>query len=255
MRPCDCKCLEIISGYSNVFRPPYTITHPGKTSTIYCISTQYDEVLVLIPLVPNFFADVYRIVKAKEMKRYYFIAPDVSIPFASDYFLSWDYIHRQLGHECKIFSLIPFENYAPEQFKRDNIVLANGTVNFSVPFNMTDDVSVSCTLSTKYVQASNPYACNVEVYDTNNRMLFVGEMNETLAKAILDKKDYFDEVHMPYITGNYGGMTYLQLMQKFPLLYQKIVLNQFASEDEYNYAKKKNLKTGRFYHCSYSKMQ
>lgn len=239
---------EIHSGYLGIFRPPYTLdSRKGTPSSIYCISTQYQEVLVLIPLVPSFFADLYRFVSKCHMTCFYIIAPDVSIPFASDYFLAWDYIHRKLGHKCKIFTRFPIENFGPEEFKKDVEVLTEGAVNFSVPFNRTDDVSISVNLSTYNVQASNPYACNVEVYDTISRKLFVADMNERLAKMILDHKTQYDEIHMAYITGNYNGMTYNELMKKFPALYQKIVLNQFASKYEYDDAIMRKLKVGRFY--------
>lgn len=241
-------CPEINSGYLGLFRPPYTFdTTRGKQSTIYCISTQYQEVLVLIPLVPSFCADLYRFVSKCPMTTFYIIAPDVSLPFASDYFLAWDYIHRKLGHKCKIFTKFPFENFGPEEFKKDVEILTAGTVNFSVPYNRTDDVSVSVKLSTTYVQASNPFACNVEVFDTIKRRLFVTEMNERLAKIILDRKNYYDEIHMPYITGNYDGMTYNELMKKIPALYSKIFLNQFTSNFEFDDAAMRKLNIGRLY--------
>ena len=239
---------EIHSGYLGLFRPPYTLdSNRGKQSTIYCISTQYQEVLVLIPLVPNFFADLYRFVIHAPMTRYYIIAPDVSLPFISDYFLAWDLIHRKLGYKCTIFTKFPIDAFGPDAFKKDVKILPEGAVNFLVPFNETDDVSVSVTLSTAHVNASNPYACNVEVFDTIKRRLFITEMNARLAKVLLDHKDYYDEVHMAYITGNYDGMIYQETMKKYPALSQKIYVNQFASKMEYEDAKYRRLKIGRLY--------
>lgn len=239
---------EIHSGYLGLFRPPYTLdSKRGTQSTIYCISTQNREVLVLIPLVPSFFADLYKFVSRSAATRYYIIAPDISIPFISDYYLSWDYIHRKLGHVCKIFTKFPIENYGSQEFLTDVEVLPEGTVNFSLLRNRNEDATINVKFTTRFVGASNPFACHVDVTDTIKHRLFATDMNDRLAQFLMDNREIYDEVHIPFITGNYDGMTYNELIKKYPFLYQKIFINQFASKTEFDDAAYRKLNIGRLY--------
>lgn len=237
--------IGISHGYLSVFKPPYTLTHTDKRSTIYCISTDLSEVLVLIPLVPNFFADVYQIVTSNAYSTYIFFAPDVSLPFVSDYYLSWDLINRQFHRECKIFSKFPIENYGPEKFKEDVKVAPDENVNITIPFSQDMNVSINVTLTQWCVQASNPFACNVMVEDTRDRILFVQEMNDRIAQWILDRKSKFSEIHMPYIQGNYDGWSYHKTLQEYPALVDLLRVTHFASIEEYDDARARSAKIGR----------
>jgi len=235
------------SGYYGLFRPPYSLTNPSYKSSIYCMSDLYNTVLIVIPLVPAFYRDVINIVKNHIARNIYLVAPDIGVTFASDYYLAWDTITNTFRKTCKIFSKYMIENYVRADFKSDIIRTENDNISLYVPRSNKDIGTINISLTKEYVSSAAPFSCDIIVNDTYKKRLFVGEMNDHKANFLNENKSVYDEVHMPYITGNYGGMTHNELLKKYPALVNKIYCNQFASSEEFSYAKSRGIQIGGVY--------
>lgn len=232
------------SGYYGIYRPPYSLSNSSQRSTIYCVSDRFNSVLILIPLVPSFYKDAIDAAKNHPARHIYLIAPDIGVAFASDYYLTWDTITNNLRKSCKIFSKYMIENFVRSDFKSDIIRSANDNISIEVARSATDLGTIDISLTKAFVSSAAPYCCDVILNDTYRKKLFVGEMNNYKAKYLNDNRDMYDEIHMPYLTGNYGGMSYGQLIRKYPALVTKIFGNQFASYEEFAYAKSMGIRVG-----------
>jgi hypothetical protein len=239
------KCVH--SGYYNIYRPPYSLSNSAHRSSIYCLSDIYNTVLVLIPLVPSFYKDVIDIVKNHIARKIYIVAPDIGVAFSSDYYLSWDTISNTYRKSCKIFSKYMIENYCRDDFKADIIRCENDNISISVPRSEKDVGTIDITFTKEYVNSAAPFSCDIILNDTHKKRLFVGEMNETKADFLNKNKNLYDEIHMPFIIGNYDGMSYYDLIKKYPALVNKVYCNQFASSEELAFAKSKGIKIGGVY--------
>lgn len=235
---------HVHSGYYNIYRPPYSLYDSKRRSTIYCVSDRLNSVLVIIPLVPAFYRDVIEIVKRHPARSVYLIASDIGVAFASDYYLTWDIITNHIRKSCKIFSKYMIENYTRSDFKSSIIRTNNDNISIDIPRSEIDTGTIDITLTKAYVSSASPFSCDVILNDTYKKRLFVGEMNKHKADYLNKNRDEFDEIHMPFITGNYSGLTYNELLKKYPTLVSKLYCNQFASYEEYEYAKSLGVKIG-----------
>ena len=232
------------SGYYNIYRPPYSLTNNTHRSTIYCVSDRFNATLILVPLVPSFYRDVIEIVKNHPARYIYLIAPDVSIAFVSDYYLAWNDITKVFKRSCKIFSKYMIENFTRMDFKSAIIRNEMDNISIDIPRSDTDIGTMDVTLTKAYVSSASPFSCDVILKDTYKSRLFVGEMNDHKAQFLNSNRELYDEIHMPYMTGNYAGMTYNALLKKYPALVSRVYANQFASAEEYSFAKANGVKIG-----------
>lgn len=235
------------SGYYSIFRPPYSLNHIYHHSSIYCVSSRFNAVMIIIPLVQSFTKDVIDIAERTPARTIYLVAPDIGVGFISDYHNSWKYIKYNLRKECKIFTKFMPENYINSDFKADIIRTENDNLSIDIPRSNLDVGTIDITFSKQFVCSSAPFACDIILNDTYKTRYFVSEINEHKAKYLYENKDSFDEIHIAYITSNYGGWTYQELMKKYPILVSKIYCNLFGSYEEYTYAKSKNIRVGGAY--------
>jgi hypothetical protein len=61
-------------------------------------------------------------------------------------------------------------------------------------------------------------------------------INATKAE-LLHANNTITEVHVPYSSTLYGGLSYVTLLNLYPSYYDKFVINSFISVDEYEYCK------------------
>lgn len=237
------------SGYYNLYRPPYSLCNNNFRSTIYCVSDSFNSILVIIPLVPSFYRDVIDIAKNTPARNIYLIASDIGVVFASDYYLAWNTITNNIRKSCKIFSKFMIENYVRSDFKSCIIRNEKDNISFDIPRSELDAGTIDITLTKAYVSAASPFSCDIILNDTYKKILFVGEMNDQKAKYLNENRDLYDEIHMPFITGNYNGMTYNELLKNYPALVTKLYCNQFASYEEFTYAKSFGVKVGGVYNA------
>ena len=237
----------VLSGYHGYYRPPYSFRSSinGNGGSIYCVTTQYDNVLVLIPLVPNFFIDVVTLMKTNPARLVYFIVPDMSARFISDYVSSWYYIKKQLNRECKFFSYyLPEERSLSQDFLDDvsrNLCEAQSLI---IARTVRDVAVLNFQLQRMLMDIAAPTACDVIVNDTNGSKFFAVEMNDRKAKWLDDNAGMFDEIHVPYIEGSYPTMTYNELMRTYPGLVRYVRVNQFSNKEELAQARARSVRIG-----------
>lgn len=235
------------SGYYHIYKPPFSLTPGYNYSTIYCISSRLNNVFILMPLVPSFYKDAIEIAKNTPSRVIYIVAPDIGVGFASDYYNTWDYIKHKLRKECKIFSKYFIENRVTGEFESDIIRNQNDSLSIEIPRSQIDVGTINIEFMTNFIKAASPFSCDVLIEDTYNTKYFIQEMNIFKADFLMNNYDLFDEIHMPYISGYYGGLSYNEVLKKFPRLVPKLYCNQFGSREEYEYAKSRNVKIGGAY--------
>lgn len=239
------------SGYYGIFRPPYALTHTHSRSSIYCVSDRLNSIIILIPLVPSFYIDAINIIKKSASRNVYLIASDIGISFVSDYYQTWYTTTKTLRKKCQIFSKYLPENFTRADFKSDIIRCENDSISFDVPRSDVDVGTISITLMKQFVNAASPYSCDVILNDTYKKKLFCGEMNTHKAKYINEHRTDFDEIHMPYLTGNYGDMSYDELVRKFPAVAAKTKCHSFTSLEEYEYARERIVSIGEAFNSDF----
>lgn len=238
---------SVHSGYYNIYRPPISLTPDYFKSTIYCTSTRLNTAYVIIPLVPGFTKDVIELVKTSPCKTFYLVASDIGILFVSDYYNTWDYIKHTMKRECKIFTKYLPENFCTGEFSADIIRTDNDNLSIYVPRSDLDTGTIDVCLTRHSCNNASPYACDVILNDTFKTRYFISENNAHKAEYLYQIRDTFDELHVPYITGNYGGWTYDEFIKKYPVMVTKTYANQFGSLEEYQYSKSRGVKVGNKY--------
>ena len=233
------------SGYYGIYRPPTSILDPSTGGSIYLVTSQYSNILVLIPLVPNFFVDVIKIAKRFPTCRdFNFLVPDIGPRFISDYLATWYYLKKTLGYRCKFFSRFYPEEKVSEEFLADvdrnisqsrSLVIARDQMNVTV---------INMQSTGLYVNTAAPYASDVIINDTIKRRLFVSEMNEEKL-LYLNKYHLYDEIHVPFIEGTYPTMSYNEIMRKCPGLVNAIVVDRFGTREEIESAAGRGVKIGK----------
>ena len=237
----------IHSGYFHLYRPPYSLASEIHRTCIYCISDRFNTTLVIIPLTGAFYKGVIDLVKQHTARHIYIVAPDIGVAFVSDYYLVWDTITKSLRRSCKIISKYMPENISRSDFIADIIRTKNDNISIEIPRSELDVGTIDITLSKAYVSSTTPFACDIILNNTNKKILFTGEMTELKAEFLAENTATYDEIHMPYIMGMYGGYSYDELTAKYPELRSRIYCNQFSSDEEYRYAKEHGVKVGGAY--------
>ena len=232
------------SGYYHIYRPPYSLSSERHSATLYCVSDRFNSLLIIIPLVPSFYKSVIDLVKQHPARKIYLIAPDIGIPFVSDYYLTWETITKNIRKSCKIFSKYMVENFSRSDFITDIIRTENDNISFNICRSEIDVGTIDITFTKDYVSSASPFACDVILDDTYKKILFVGEMNDHKAEYLNANPNMYAEIHMAYITGNYGGLTYTKTVSEYPNLLSKVYCNQFASNEEFEYAVKNGIRVG-----------
>lgn len=236
----------VYRGYLGLFTPPYSLLSQTYSNTIYCIRPRVDNLLILIPLVPNFYIDVVQLLKMSACRNIYFIVPDFGPRFVSDYINCWNYITKDLGRQCKLCT-----KYLPDgichlgqDLQNDIERNKDDIFNFTIPVTDVDTYAINIELTRRYVATWAPTACDVIVNDNSKRILLTSEMNEYKAKFFNDNFDLYDEIHIPHISDYHYGMSYLKVLQKFPKLIHKLVVHSIHNDEELNYIKEHRIRGG-----------
>ena len=234
----------VLSGYYGIFRPPYSLLNPSSGSSIYVVTSQYRNTLVLIPLVPNFFGDVVKIMNKFPSRNVVFIVPDIGPRFISDYLASWYYIKKVLLFSCELFSRYMPEEKVSEEFLADIHRNIDETMSVIVCRDQSDVSVLHFRLTRLLVDTQAPYACDVILHDTGKRRILLSEANDE-KMTYYNEHRLYDEIHIPYIEGTYPTMSYQQVMRKYPGLVQELVVNQFGSLEEVEYAASRRIHIGK----------
>lgn len=234
----------IHSGYYGLYGSPFNLKNEYNKTSIYCISSRFNTAMVIIPLAANFFRDVINIVRFNQVRKIYLVATDIGIMGISDYFLTWKYITFKLRRKCTILSKYLPENFISDAFKADIERNIYDRFNIEIYRSNIDVTSINIELTKNQVKHAAPFLCDVVVEDGYKKRLITCEMNKHKAKFLGENPNIYDEIHMPYIEGPYGGWTYHELIKEYPILSRKVIVNQFQSDDEWHHADKVHVPVG-----------
>ena len=243
-------CMEIESfihsGYTGIFNPKNGHIPKGYTSNIYCIGNQFNDILFIMPLTYDFYKDVASIVDNYHSHKIFLIANDPGIVNISAYYLAWYYIKKTMRLECKIICWSLPKEYLqliPVEFYEDFILGEGFSIDVARADLETGTINISFTKN--YMQAGSIYVTDVLISDTYTKKLFVSEMNLNKAMYLLKTPDFYDEIHMPYIEGMYGGISYNDTIRVCPNLATCTICNNFGSLTELQYAQSLNISIGK----------
>jgi len=217
--------MSNISGYTGLFKQP--IQNPVLYGpTVYCISDNDKNEAIFILLSPQAFLDVYNIAKSPSIINAKLVVPSLDVIFISDIFnlfmalkpikpeLKWIFpecppittsLEFELGHE-------KMDNYIhPHDF----------------------DLSISFIKNTNFA-LKNVY--DIIVRDGEKVRYIAQYIDDDKAKILIENLS-IDEIHVPYSSTIYGGLSYSELIALYPDHTTKFVVNSFASISEYEYCK------------------
>ena len=235
----------VLSGYYGIFRPPMTVLDPGCGASVYTVTNEYRNILVIIPLTTSFYVDVVKIVRRFSADEIFIIAPDIGPRFISDYLACWYYIKKFLHLRCKIYSRYLPEGHMSEEFLSDIERNADASYTFVIEREPVKVDTINVQFSTMMVNTRAPYATDIILNDTNGRKLFLSEMNEQKAEYLSKIKDQYDEIHMPFISGTYPTMNYYEVARSYAGLIPKLRCNNFGTREELSYALSKGINAGK----------
>jgi hypothetical protein len=226
--------MSIRSGYYGLFRPPY---EHGKeyNSSIYIVSNTDKSIILLIPLVPNFFNDAYNIVRTSACNTVYLATPSTDILFISDIYHLYYEVFNTLQKDFILFTRdkIPFS--VTDEFMNHvetgerHIARINSKIN-----DYTDPIVEFSEINTAI--ARDGY--DISVWTGQKKIYFANYISIRKLTTLAQNHEYlFDEIHMPYITNLYGGLTYKEVstISSSPFL-RKLRVHSFSTYDELNYA-------------------
>lgn len=239
----------IYEGYYGIFSQPYALKN-NQPCNIYYLQDMTRGNLFLIPLETSFYKDCINIISGLRFtpNMIYIIVQDISIAFTSDYFLLWSYIKNDLELECKLLSRFLPEDFSMTtlaKYKSDFDRRESNQYIFNNSKSHSDVTTISISLIKDYVSGGSPFLCDIKLATITGKKLFVGEMNEAKADYLNHHLSLYDEIHIPHIKGNYGGMSYNKLLKKYPALTHKVVANNFGSFDELDYARNHGVTIGK----------
>jgi hypothetical protein len=172
------------------------------------------------------------------------VVPDIGPRFISDYLASWYYIKKVLQFECTLFSRYMPEEKVSEEFLADIIRNVDESTSVIVYRDQSDVSVLHFQLTRLLVDTAAPYACDVILNDTDKRKILLCEANENKIQYY-NSHPLYDEIHTPFVEGTYPTMSYQDIMRKFPRMVKYLVVNQFGSYEEVQYALSKGIHIGK----------
>lgn len=226
----------VVRGYTGYFCPPYSILSEVGTS-VYILTTQSQNMIIFIPLVPGFTRDILRVLQLNKSQSVYFIVPDFGVRYLSEYINLWYYIKHTLHRECKLFTKYLPEtdlNNLGEELRNDIERNHEDTFLFSIPLTDLDMHAINIRLSKVRVATWSPYTCDVIVQDNRSKIFLTSEMNENKAAYLNDQLyDMVDEIHIPFIPEYHYGLSFLEVLHRYPKLINKLYAHSIHSQEEY----------------------
>lgn len=222
-------------GYYGLFRPPYE-NGDYYRSTIYCMTNSWNDTLIMIPLVPNFFNDGYNIAKKMSYKKVYIVPPAIDVIYISDIYNLWYELKHHLKKECYILTNNKVGIGTSDEFLSDVIESQSHTISLFGDKNVNREV-YTITFDTREMPISRR-GSDILVSTWSNtigRIYFANYMTPRKAKRLMDEKTLyhnFDYIHMPYRVNTYGGSTYWEIVKEVPQIISCLRAHSFTTYEE-----------------------
>lgn len=211
-------------GYIGIMKPPIQ-DRANSASTIYCVTDSKCGELIIIPLVPGFFDDAYKVAKNAKYQRVIICVPSADVLFISD-----------------LFNLIMALNgVKPIYWVYPDKLSISTSVEFELAqlTSMTYKNNFDSAISIEYIQ-SNVNDSSRKYYDIIIRN---GTITVYLCQYATETKlteiysiDSVNEIHVPYSSSLYGGLTFPEISKLTSKnYYSKLRLHSFTSLDQLSY--------------------
>ncbi len=219
----------IKSSYIGLFKQPVD----GKLkSTIYCITDRMKDRLIMIILTPSAFIDAYNISKRLTYTEIYYVVPSLDVLFVSDLFNIF----------MKIKTLKPYAKWIfPEKpdFQTSVEFELNQIVADHFMYDGYNDYNFNVSLEFILSQDEGRKFYDILLNDGKKSIYFSQYMDADKLEKLYDD-DTIDEIHIPYSSTLYGGLTYHQIMKISNKYYTKIRVHSFLTVEEYNFCREMN---------------
>lgn len=229
-----------IHGYAGIYNPPLLNIQdtPDQTAmknrrhSIFCVASDDRKVLLMIPLVPNFFETAFMIARLPQYQQIYLAMPALDMLFITDTYLLYSEL-RDLNKEVYIFS--PNKPQIPVTDEFLAHVYSNSTYNaYSIGGSYEGGEVFHVEYLTDMVPM-NRIASDFFVWTGTKKILFIMGMTEARFEQLSNSEviENYDEIHMPFAKTLYGGINYLTTRRKGPIpLAQKLISYGFTNDKE-----------------------
>lgn len=222
--------LNIISGYLGLFKQPIDSKY---VSTMYGITDNTKDKLILILLSPSSFIDAYKISKHITYTEIYFVVPALDVLFISDIFNLFMKIKNIKPSAKWIFPKVP-QIPTSVEFELGQIVTNHFVYDGYIDYNF--NISVEFILSDG---ESRPFYDII--LNDGNKTIYFSQYNTQEKIELLYNNLTIDEIHIPYNSTIYGGLNYNQLVALDNKYHNKLKVHSFLSIEEYLFCKQINL--------------
>jgi len=215
--------MENICGYTGLYKEPLN----GKMNAVYMATGGDQNELNIIMLTPGAYNEVFQ------------IASSVTYPIINIFINSLDVMFISDVYRL-VQNLKPFKMSVNLVYPGSVDCETSDSFKFAINNASTYQSSQNQSFVFKYVLSST--TLDREIYDIifmngEKAILFTPYMT---AEKVTEIKELYTEIHLPYNSTLYGGLTGLQVYDMDNLMKQKIRFHSFVSNIELDYAKEYN---------------
>jgi len=221
---------NIVSGYVGLFMDKASdMKNPIKNHSVYAITGEDKKELNLIILTQGAYKTAYNLAKGVTYPCINIFVPCMNHLFISDiYRLVLDLQESRMNVKL-YFPVVPKDDTLPEWFTS---MIDNST------FISTEYLG----LVIRYVKANEKSDIgyyDIIVEDGKTSKYFLTYLDENKAELIYIDNT-LNDIQMGYNTTIFGGMSYTDLVEKYPNLSSKITVHSFSNETEYELCRDSN---------------
>jgi hypothetical protein len=214
--------MAVIAGYTGLYRQPYP---NGSTygSTMYAITDKLHQELDLLLLTPGCYSEAYALCSGVTYQRIHIFVPCMDALFLSDVFrLVTDLMKRKLSVQWHFPGKV---TTSPGNVLFDMAQVKGG--NFAS--DLIEDLTIEFKRSISG-DDDHPYY-DFYVCDGESYVVFCMEMDAEKLTTLMTGE--YDEVHLPYNTTFYGGLTGRECIALNEKWAYKLIPNNFKSREEF----------------------
>lgn len=216
--------MSYFAGYSGLYRQPYA-NETIYGDTIYAITDDKRQELNLFLLTPGAYKDAFRIASCITYQRINIFVPSMDVLYISDVF-------RLVTDLLKIKKSVKW--YYPEKITTTptNVLfeMAQMTGNFYVS-PVIGQLTIEFKLSNSKDAGHRFY--DIYVCDDTDYIVFCMYMDAEKLTSLMTSSNDYDQVHLPYNSTFYGGLTCRECAALNPRWAPKLVANNFMCREEF----------------------
>lgn len=215
--------------YTGLYQNPIDRTHHSNT---LMFKDFHSTNLFAIIQSPSCFMDIYKEASAVKYLNIHIFTTSLSILYISD-------IARLIAELSKLNKQVFF--YYPEsipEYFKNITVLENA---YKHADNLSFNPSRGDQIIVRYIQTPMEGIYNIKINDGKHNIVICGYIDKETVEEIA-KDDSVDKIHVPYLTNEFGGLSFKELMVNtdrrtiHSKVIQKLMINGFHNKYEYDEA-------------------